>query len=364
MRVPLGDWYTHQVRQLADAIERHAGGTVRFTLRQNLVIRDVPEVNLPYFHQVLSELDLAQPGFESTVDITACPGTDTCNLGIASSTGIARELEALLAEEYPAVAYGREVTIKISGCMNACGQHMMAHIGFQGMSIKKGTAVYPALQVLLGGATLGGGQGRFADKVIKVPSRRGPEALRRILDAFAVERKKGESFLDVYDRLGKTYFYQLLKPLGDTENLQPLDAVDWGHTEAYVKAVGVGECAGVVIDLVSTLLLEAEETLQEANRALEYGQFADAAYLTHRGIVHTAKALLTAVGKQASSQAGILRTYAEEWGAAEIHGIGEFLDFANQIRSEAAHDTYAPAYLEAAWAFHQRASVHRQNAAS
>ena len=92
-------------------------------------------------------MGLAETGYDSTLDITACPGTDTCNLGISSSTGITVELEKVLRNEFPQYANNKEITIKISGCMNSCGQHTMAHIGFQGMSIKSGNLVAPALQM-------------------------------------------------------------------------------------------------------------------------------------------------------------------------------------------------------------------------
>ena len=74
-------------------------------------------------------MDFVTLGYNTINDVTACPGTDTCNLGIASSTGIAVELERVLATEYPQYSNNQEITIKISGCMNACGQHNIANIG-------------------------------------------------------------------------------------------------------------------------------------------------------------------------------------------------------------------------------------------
>jgi len=60
----------------------------------------------------LAKLDFVSLGYNSTSDITACPGTDTCNLGIASSTGIAVELERILESEYPQYHNNKDVTIK------------------------------------------------------------------------------------------------------------------------------------------------------------------------------------------------------------------------------------------------------------
>ena len=253
IKVLLGDFYTDKARLLADLIKNYGANELRFSLRQNIVLRHIKEENLPFFYQELAKLDMVALGYNTIGDITACPGTDTCNLGIASSTGIADELEKVIKAEYPQYHNNTEIEIKISGCMNACGQHNMSAIGFQGMSINSGKLVAPALQVLLGGGRLGNGQGRFADKVIKVPSRRGPDALRTILNDFDANGS-GQKFLDYYDAKGEKYFYEILKPFADVTNLTEADFVDWGNADNYVKAVGVGECAGVVIDLVATLL--------------------------------------------------------------------------------------------------------------
>ncbi|MCL6462452.1 MAG: nitrite/sulfite reductase, partial [Flavobacterium micromati] len=291
IKVLLGDFYTDKARLLADLIKNYAANELRFTLRQDILIRNVKVENLEFFYQELAKFDLVSIGYDSTADVTACPGTDTCNLGIASSTGIAVELERVLTAEYPQYSNNKEITIKISGCMNACGQHNMAEIGFQGMSINSGKLVAPALQVLLGGGNLGNGAGRFSDKVIKIPSRRGPNALRFILNDFEANAN-GLSFLNYYDDKGEKYFYELLKPLADLTNLTEADFIDWGNADNYVKAVGVGECAGVVIDLVATLLLEAKDKLTFAQEAFAEQKWSDAIYHAYAGFVNGSKALL------------------------------------------------------------------------
>ena len=305
IKVLLGDFYTDKARLLADLIKNYGANELRFSLRQNIVIRNIKEENLPFFYQELAKLDMVALGYNTIGDITACPGTDTCNLGIASSTGIADELEKVIKAEYPKYSNNQEIEIKISGCMNACGQHNMSAIGFQGMSINSGKLVAPALQVLLGGGRLGNGEGRFADKVIKIPSRRGPDALRYILNDFDANGN-GSTFLDYYDAKGEKYFYEFLKPLADVTNLTEADFVDWGNADNYVKAVGVGECAGVVIDLVATLLYEAKDKLTFAQEAFEDKKWSDAIYLAYAGFVNGAKALLLAENQKTNHHAGII----------------------------------------------------------
>lgn len=314
IKVKLGDFSTEQARALSNLIEQYASDELRFTLRQNILIRHVKLERLPFFYTSLKAIGLADIGYESASDITACPGTDTCNLGIASSTGMANALESVVENEYPEYLNNKLLTIKISGCMNACGQHNMSQIGFQGMSIKtKDNKVAPAVQILLGGSNLGNGSGKFADKVIKLPSKRGPQALRMLLDDYDKNSINEELFTDYYQRQGKGYFYNLLTVLSDLENLEPSDYIDWGNEHKYVQAVGVGECAGVVVDLVSTLLLEASEKIQSANEALLSGLYADAIYHAYTAFVNGAKAILTSESISANSQAKVIALFDEHF---------------------------------------------------
>ncbi|MEB2783551.1 nitrite reductase [Algoriphagus persicinus] len=344
VRVTLGDFYTDQARKLADLVEKYASAEVRFTLRQNFLIRDVREDLIPYFYKELKEIGLAAAGYNTLGDITACPGTDTCNLGIASSTGIAAELEKVILAEYPQYLKNQDLVIKISGCMNACGQHNMAHIGFQGMSMKSGKVVIPALQVLLGGGNMGDGSGRFADKVTKIPSKRGPQALRVLLDDYDANAN-GLDFLSYYDEKGQIYFYELLKELGDASTVTPADYVDWGNTEEYKIAVGVGECAGVVLDLVATLLLEAKEKIDTAQKCLEEGRWSDSIYHHYAGLINAAKAILLSESLSANSYANIIAQFDEAFIASgKIDLGGSFAEKIYQINQHEPTEEFANAY--------------------
>ena len=360
IKVALGDFYTDKARALAHLIKNYGANELRFTLRQDILIRNIKEENLPFFYQELAKLDFVTLGYNTINDVTACPGTDTCNLGIASSTGIAVELERVLATEYPQYSNNQEITIKISGCMNACGQHNMAEIGFQGMSINSGKLVAPALQVLLGGGNLGNGQGRFSDKVIKIPSRRGPEALRLILNDFQANAN-GLSFLNYYDAKGEKYFYEFLKPLADVTNLTEADFVDWGNADNYVKAVGVGECAGVVIDLVATLLVEAKDKLTFSKEALNDQKWSDSIYLTYAGFVNAAKALLLAEKQKTNHHAGIIDLFDTVFvETKKIQLTTTFKELVYQIKDNEPSEAFAKHYLEQATAFFATIEEYRE----
>jgi len=361
VKVLLGDFYTDKARQLADLIETYAASEIRLSLRQNILIPFVKKDLVPFFYTQLKKLGFAEPGYNKALDITACPGTDTCNLGIASSTGIAEELERVIKSEYPQYISNPDVVIKISGCMNACGQHNMAHIGFQGMSIRtKDKLVAPALQVLLGGGNLGNGNARFADKVIKIPSKRGPEALRFILDDFEAN-SKGSSYEVYYAEKGEYYFYELLKPLADIENLTAADFIDWGSTDKYKKAIGVGECAGVVIDLVATLLFESEEKIANSKAAITEEKWAASIYHTYASMVNAAKALLISEKTKTNTHASIIGDFDTLFVENKKFGLEtSFSELVLQLNQNEPTASFAKKYLEDAESFLNKAETFRK----
>jgi len=361
IKVTLGNFSTDKARTLADLIKNYAGNELRLTLRQNILIRHVKEELLPFFYQELKSLGFADLGYNSTLDITACPGTDTCNLGIASSTGLATEISRVLWNEYPQYAANKNLTIKVSGCMNACGQHNMAQIGFQGMSIRtKDKRVAPAVQVLLGGGTLGNGEGRFADKVIKIPAKRGPQALRFILDDFRTNKINGESFLDYYDKKGERYFYDFLVPLSNTDDLMDSDFIDWGNTDNYVQEIGIGECAGVVIDLVQTLMMEAKEKLDLAKDSFEDQKWADAIYNTYTALVNGAKALLLSENVNTNTHANIISQFDDIYiNSGKIDLASSFTDLVYQINKNKPTKSFAKKYAEQSILFFETVESYR-----
>lgn len=360
IKVLLGDFYTDKARKLADLVKNYAAGEIRLSLRQNILIPFVREEALPFFYDALQALGFAEIGYNKAADITACPGTDTCNLGIASSTGIAVELERVLREEYPHYIQNPDVVIKISGCMNACGQHNMANIGFQGMSIRtKEKLVAPALQVLLGGGNFGNGVGKFADKVIKIPSKRGPQALRIILDDFDAHGN-GQSFADYYAKQEQLYFYNLLKPLSSTDDLVASDFIDWGNTEKYAQEIGVGECAGVVIDLIATLLLESDEKTELAKEALLAKRYPAAIYHSYAAMVNAAKALLTSENTKTNTHNSIIADFDTHFVATGKFALEtSFSTLVLALNTKAPSAEFATEYLDNTTSFLSKVAVYR-----
>lgn len=361
IKILLGDLETELARDLTKIVQEYAADDIRVTMNQGLMLKFIRKEALPVVFTELEKLGLAEPGFDSTGDVTACPGTDTCNLAISSSTGIAKELERVIETEYPDLVYNNDIKIKISGCMNACGQHSIANIGFHGSSIKKGPNVLPALQVMIGGGTKGDGLGLVADKVIKVPSKRGPDVVRYILNDYEDNAIEGEYFNNYYARKGKDYFYQLLKPLASTDKLVATDFIDWGHDEKFETAIGVGECAGVMIDLVATLFYETEEKLSWSAEALESRIYADSIYHSYSAIISAAKAFLLTQDIACNTHHGIMNDfdkYVIQNGIVSLPT--DFKTFVNQINANEPSEAFAKKYSQDAIDFYQQIMAKRQ----
>src|SRR6185503_4537958 len=122
--VPLGDLPSATLRALGRLARAYSEDQARIGRDQNLVFPHVRRGDLRGLFRDLAQLGLAEAGVGTALDVTSCPGADTCRLGITSSKGLARAIrEELLPIAGNGAAGSLEgVTVKISGCPNACGQ--------------------------------------------------------------------------------------------------------------------------------------------------------------------------------------------------------------------------------------------------
>lgn len=357
IKLPNGDMNWEKAHAFGDVVLKYAADDIRVTVNQGYILRFVKEESLKSLYAELEALNLADPGFNSTADIIACAGTDTCNLGISNSTRVALELENVIEQEYPELIKNNDLHIKISGCPNSCGQHAIASIGFHGSSLrnKVNRKTVPAVQVLLGGGLGSNGDGFIAEKVIKVPSKRTPDVLRVLFNDYEENGNEGEYYYDYFRRQGKDYFYQLLKFLADLETLKPTDYIDWGKEEQFEVETEVGECAGVIIDLFSTLMHDAEEKFQWAQETFESGNIADSIYHTYNVFINAAKALLIDKGITVNNQVSVMNAFEEEFGSDfKSLTVGTFKDFVLKINQNEPSKEFATAYRADAANFLER----------
>lgn len=293
--LPLGDLSSWQAHRLAEIARRYVGDHIRTTVEQNIVLRWVSEADLPALYSELQAAGLGEAGAGTIVDVTACPGTDTCKLGISSSRGLAAELRQRMAgAAYELDDAARALRIKVSGCFNSCGQHHVADIGFFGNSRKLDGYTVPHFQVVLGGRWRENA-GSYGLPIGAVPSKRIPEVVDTITSRYVAEREGDESFQDYIARLGKK---ELGAMIADLKTIpahvdDPSFYADWADAREFTMGdLGVGECAGEVVSSVDLELAGAESLSFDAQVALEEGDLARADERAYAALLAAAQALV------------------------------------------------------------------------
>jgi sulfite reductase (ferredoxin) len=294
--LPLGDMTTRQSFALADIAREFVGETsgIRLTVDQNLILRYIPGAKLVDLYNKLVAAKLAQSGADTIVDVTSCPGTDTCKLGISASRGLAGVLRERLAAKAVQMDEAVEgLRIKVSGCFNSCGQHHVADIGFYGVSRTRNGYAVPHFQMILGGQWENNA-GSYGLPQIALPAKRIPEAIERLTGAYLGRKEADESFQAFIKRIGKKDIKALVKDLTDVAPYEeaPEMYTDWGDAREYtINDIGVGECAGELVETADFGIAEGERLVFEAQVALDGGKGADAAEFAHKAMLSSAKAV-------------------------------------------------------------------------
>jgi sulfite reductase (ferredoxin) len=292
--LPLGDLTSEQGRALADIARKFTGDTMRTTVDQNMLLRWVSEADLPAVYSALVRVHLAQPGAGTIGDITACPGTDTCKLGISSSRALAAQLtKELQASGLDRDPNAKHLHIKTSGCFNSCGQHHVADLGFLGVSRNVGGRRVPHFQLVVGGQWTNNG-GSYGLAIGAVPSKRVPEVVKRLTERFSKERLEGESFADFTTRIGKKTIRALVEEMQKIPSYEqdPSNYSDWGDPREYtISDMGEGECAGEVVPYVEVELAAAERELFEAQVLLDEKKTEGASAHAFSAMLQSARAL-------------------------------------------------------------------------
>ena len=306
VKMPLGDFTSAQARALSDMARRYCGDAIRCTVEQNLAFRWLSGADAVAFYEELVAIQLAEKGAGTITDMTACPGTDTCKLGISASRGLTGELRKQLSviqdDLDPAV---QALRIKSSGCFNSCGQHHVADIGFTGVSRQVGGRKVPHFNVVLGGQWTENAKS-YGLVVGAVPSKNVPKAVELITAHYLEHKEADESFQAFIQRVGKKDFRKVLAPIQKPPAYEedPSYYSDWGDPREYtIGDVGIGECAGEIVPFVEFGLQEAEQQLHDAQDALDAGKPSDAARGAFDAMVTAAKALVRHLDIQVKDQA-------------------------------------------------------------
>ena len=309
IKLPSGDITSEQMFALSDMAETYSNGNIRTTIDQNLIVRWIPDIRLQGFYNELVSQGLGTPGAHGVEDIVACPGTDTCGLGITSSKGLARALAELFPPgETPDDLKG--VDVKISGCHNSCAQHHIATIGLHGVGKRIGEHIAPVYELHLGGQV--NGTAKIAQLIVKVPAKNVPDAIRHLLEVYRRDKQGEESLQSFITRMGKSKLKEELIPYTflPAFNENSTYYFDWEADEEFsVEDLGPGECAGGALEMIDNRILEAEQELYQAKILAEKHQHGVAVNKAYRAVVAGAKALLVTEGIDPNTDAETLKEF-------------------------------------------------------
>ncbi len=278
VRTKLGDITSDRARELADIARQFSASELRVSIEQNLFLPWVRVEDLPALYQALQQSALHDAGAETIADVTACPGADTCRLGIASAKG----LGSAISESFftgtlaPYREINRDLRIKISGCPNGCAQHAVGNIGFHAAALSSNGRNVPSHILFLGGSANHGHP--TAGKIVgKFPARAGIQVVETLLKLHNDERLEGEDFNSFLARIGDQRVKEVLEPLRavPTFEADPTFYDDYGHeNEKFTVRSGVrGECAGTTIAEIVPTFADANERLSQAAAQLHHGNY-------------------------------------------------------------------------------------------
>ena len=242
--VPLGDLTSEQMCVVGELAQAYGDGTVRVTVDQNFVFRWVPVGEVRELYQRLAAASLGGAEAGTVADVVSCPGAESCRLAVTQSRGLGHLLEAHLRARPDLIAAADGAHIKISGCPNGCGQHHIATFGFQGSVKRLGSRAVPQYFVMVGGGATENGTS-FARTAAKIPARRIPETVERLIALYQREQKEGESAPSFFQRVPLERVTNELKDLQRLTEADavPTDFIDLAETGEFTPEIMDGECS-------------------------------------------------------------------------------------------------------------------------
>lgn len=285
VRIKLGDLTAVRARNLAEVVRQFSSNQLRISIEQNIYLPWVRDERLWDLYTALGELSLAELGAGTITDVTTCPGSDTCRLGIASAKGLGSALSSALNNglaKYSELA--RPLRVKISGCPNGCAHHSVANIGFYAAALSKDDRSVPAHFVTVGGRARGD-DAQFGALIGKFPAKNCIKVTETLLGLYEKAKMPAEDFDSFVARTGTEGLKEILEPLRHVPSFEkdPSFYEDFGHEhEHFAVQKGIkGECAGSTVAETIPTIDAASEWLAQAEALIchkEYEHAVIAAY--------------------------------------------------------------------------------------
>ncbi|MCM8538263.1 MAG: sulfurtransferase TusA family protein [Lentisphaeraceae bacterium] len=352
VRVRMGDLTSEQMHSLCDIVDSCGDGEIRSTCDQNLILPNIALNKIPEAYAKLKELGYDSWEFKNISNVVACPGRSTCNLSVTSSKGLADALITAFDADASLKEGVSDAQINISGCHNGCGQHALGSIGFNGSSrMIDGKAVPCAVMSIGGGAKDGIRQ--MGRRLGRVAAKKAPEAVKALIDHYKANAPEGQIFSQYLAEIDPKTIKDVVKPFDQISSYadEPEVFLDYGMEEGeeYSPAVGAGECAGGVLNLVTESFDDSKNYINMAEDVLAKGFFGDVYFNAREAVLHTMSGALIEAGESEKKFDAAWDLYSKFYGSNDKLPVRPDVQDEKKDLDEAAAKTLltdAKAYCE------------------
>ncbi len=263
LRIPRGDLTSSQAQRLAELETVLPGIAFCTTGRQNIMLYNVSNA---WLYDLYCRIKDVLSGFlypDTLLDVVACKGALTCNLGLCNSPGLARALEQMVQETFLQSPLLKRLQIKMNGCPNACGHHPAAQIALHGMAKKVNNRLVPYYKIFIGGRKQYE-QTQLAGEVGTVPAKIVPEVLKRLIQQFEKLVQTDTDIDHWLSTTGRETAAKLLRNYSAVTEINPDWYYDWDREQPFtLEGIGPGECGAGMLDMIEADLAEAKQKLNE-----------------------------------------------------------------------------------------------------
>jgi len=308
--------------RLADFLAPLGDDVIRFTMRQNILLRNIPGEKLEQLYHELkaSGVETDQPRILNS--LVACTGADTCRLGLCLAKGASSALKKALSQvpENLLDDYSN-IHINFSGCPNSCGQHNLSQLGFYG-KVSRNDRVYPAYYVVAGGRT-GDKKARLASKYGEISARDLPQFTAQLLEKWSAKKTEYVDFNEYLENEGRNDIeavlskFESIPSFGEDKNYY----YDWGATELFsVTGKGQAECSAGMFDMIDF----DRDAILDIRKDIEHTRDKELINKSLYGIVfHASRMLLVTRGIEPNNREEVFASFIKSF-INEGHVSGEF----------------------------------------
>lgn len=310
--VPLGDIKNSDLSTIASFLEKIGPDTVRATLEQNLLLRNIPEALLKNVYRLARRISGLADKPLALANAVACAGANTCRMGICLPKGALTAIEKRLSRSRLALDQIADFRLRLSGCPNACGQHMIADLGFFGQAQRKGERVYPAYGIVAG-AVHADGMARLAKPIDQIAARALPDLVAGVLESWIANKPRFASFADFVEADGAAAIRRICERYRNVPDFEEDKSCyfDWGSEEPFsLSGRGRGECSSGPFDLIDVDAKLISEQRKRLGGEISGGERADALY---RIALSSARMLLVTRGIEAATDSAVFSSFTQHF---------------------------------------------------